>query len=326
MLTLVRRIAVVSIVALVCVSAAFADDHAAKNKEIVAAFVEQVCNDNRLDLIGEYFTEDYIEHNLMPGAPGGIEGLRGMLGQMETAFPGVEHRVIDMVASGDYVGIRATMAGTNTGPLFDMPPTGKKVSVEMIGIVRIEDGKIVEHWGNSNDASMLRQLGVMPDDGMTPVAKEASADRMKRDESVSNDDAIAVAKQWMDIINSNKFSLIDEIIADGYQDHGPAMPSANVDEIKAFMKMLKAAFPDMKTTIEATVAEGGMVATHWSATMTHAGDFMGMPATGKKLRITGTMFDRVSGGQIHDHWEVVDEMAMAQQMGMIPGPDGGMDH
>ncbi len=305
-------------------SMAFAGDHAAKNKAVVEGFMNDVCNARQLGRLGEFFAEDYVEHRPAPGAPPGIEGLRAMLGQMEEAFPDVVHTIDDIVASGDLVGFRATVAGTHKGSMMGMPATGKEISVAAIGIVRVKDGKIIEHWGNSDDVRMMRQLGMVPDEGVPPAPPEAAPDRLIRDTSVPNDDALATTARWLEVFDHEDYDVLDELIADGYQDHGPAIGLSDVQAMKDFMAQLKGAFPDMVTKVEATVAEGGMVATHWSATMTHTGDFMGMPATGKTVHMTGSMFDRVSGGQIHDHWEIVDEMAMMAQLGQMPAMDESM--
>jgi predicted ester cyclase len=54
------------------------------------------------------------------------------------------------------------MEATHTGDFFGIPPTGKRVSIDGIHILRIADGRVAEHWGNNDDLGLMRQLGVIP--------------------------------------------------------------------------------------------------------------------------------------------------------------------
>jgi predicted ester cyclase len=65
-----------------------------------------------------------------------------------------------MVVTADKIAVRVVMTGTHTGDLFGIAPTGKYVSVNQFQIERIENGKIVEHWRQTDDLGMLRQLGL----------------------------------------------------------------------------------------------------------------------------------------------------------------------
>ena len=67
-----------------------------------------------------------------------------------------------VVAEGDIVAGRMTTKGTHKGDLMGIPPTGKQVEFTEIHIVRIANGKAVEHWGNQDDSTLMQQLGVMP--------------------------------------------------------------------------------------------------------------------------------------------------------------------
>ena len=64
-----------------------------------------------------------------------------------------------IIAEGDKVVARVTMTGTHTGDFWGVPPTGRKVNLTAIYIVRIADGKIVEHWGEEDGMKVFRQLG-----------------------------------------------------------------------------------------------------------------------------------------------------------------------
>ena len=76
-----------------------------------------------------------------------------------------------MVAEGDKVATRKTFHGTHQGEFMGIPPTGQQVSIGLIDIVRIVDGKVVEHWSIGDNLGMMQQLGVIP---MPEQSEEAS--------------------------------------------------------------------------------------------------------------------------------------------------------
>lgn len=80
----------------------------------------------------------------------------------EAAFPNYELIADDIVAEADKVAVRATFRGTHKGEFFGIPATGKEVSVSLMLIYRIAGGKIVEHWVNADQLSLMQQLGAIP--------------------------------------------------------------------------------------------------------------------------------------------------------------------
>ena len=80
---------------------------------------------------------------------------------MHSAFPDLQMNVEDMIAEGDKVVARVRMSGTHQGEFMGIDPTGNRVEISGIDILRVADGKIVEHWGNFDDLGMMQQLGVI---------------------------------------------------------------------------------------------------------------------------------------------------------------------
>ena len=79
-------------------------------------------------------------------------------------------------------------------------------------------------------------------------------------------------------------------------------------------------FPDLELSIEFMVAEGDMVALRWTATGTHDGEFRGIPATGRRINVTGIAVYRVSGGRIVEIWSQPDLLGLLRQIGAVAEP------
>jgi steroid delta-isomerase-like uncharacterized protein len=125
-----------------------------------------------------------------------------------------------------------------------------------------------------------------------------------------------------EVFSQGKLEVIDELVAEDFVEHEEMPPGveANREGIKQFVTMFRTAFPDMKAKLVATAVDGDELWMHSEFSGTNTGEFMGMPATGKKMAVSG--FDRVKvkDGKVVEHWGLVDMMAMMTQLGMIPEP------
>ncbi len=92
------------------------------------------------------------------------------------------------------------------------------------------------------------------------------------------------------------------------------------EALKQFVTMFRAAFSDTQTTVDDAIAEGDKVAWRWTFRGTHTSPFMGIPATGKAITLTGITIDRVVGNQIVERWNQADFMGMMQQLSVTPAP------
>lgn len=97
----------------------------------------------------------------------------------------------------------------------------------------------------------------------------------------------------------------------------PGMPST-VEGMKQALPAFRTAFPDMRITVGAMVADGDTVAYRATWTATHRGEFTGIPATGKRVTVTGTYIDQIINGKIARHEGDWDQLGMLQQLGVIP--------
>ena len=138
-----------------------ANAQAEANKTIVRSFLDQLAQGDttRVDSL---FAEAFVEHQMMPGMTPSREGLKSMIVGFHTAFPDLKNTVNDITADGDKVWMYSNMSGTMKGEFMGMKPTGKSFNVEAFDLVRIENGKIAEHWGSMDNMAMMEQLGATP--------------------------------------------------------------------------------------------------------------------------------------------------------------------
>ena len=107
--------------------------------------------------------DDFMDNDAMPGMAPGKEGMIDMIGMYVNAFPNLNIVVDHWVAEGDLVAGVLTTEGTQTGEFMGMPASGRAFSVREMHMVRVANGKMVEHWGLANELSMMQQLGAMPE-------------------------------------------------------------------------------------------------------------------------------------------------------------------
>ena len=135
-------------------------------------------------------------------------------------------------------------------------------------------------------------------------------------------DHSAQLRQMYDFINARDIDGFADVLADDFVEHEETPGLAPTREgVKQFFQMYVAAFPDLRFDPDDILASGDKVVGRVTASGTHKGEFMGMPATGKHFSVQLIDIIRFGDdGLAHEHWGVVDVMAMMQQLGVIPTP------
>jgi steroid delta-isomerase-like uncharacterized protein len=137
------------------------------NKVLVRRFVDEVQSGGNIDLIDEICSPEFVNHSAPPGVPADREGIKIVTAMFRGAFPDSYFTVEDMVAEGDRVATRKTFHGTHEDEFMGMPPSGRAVSMGLIDIVRVSDGRVVEHWAMGDSLGLMQQLGVIPQPGQS---------------------------------------------------------------------------------------------------------------------------------------------------------------
>ena len=142
------------------------EGRADENKEVVRRFVAAV-NQRDFGALDALVAPDVVRHS--PSTPGvsvrSLEELKAFLRQDLAAVPDAVQEIRMILAEGDRVAVWANYSGTQDGPLGPFPATGRTVDLDFAGILRVEDGRIVEMWVVWDNVDMLTQLGHMEPPG-----------------------------------------------------------------------------------------------------------------------------------------------------------------
>ncbi len=135
-----------------------------ENKALVRCWVE-AWNTGNIDAVGGFVTVDYVRHD--PNSPEvrGPEAEQRLVEMYRAAFPDLRFTVEHLVAEGDSVAARLTVRGTHRGELLGIPPTGNQVTLAVMELYRLADGKIAEQWVTMDALGLLQQLGAIPGPG-----------------------------------------------------------------------------------------------------------------------------------------------------------------
>jgi steroid delta-isomerase-like uncharacterized protein len=130
-----------------------------QNRALVRRIVDEAWNQGNLVVVDEVFAPDYQEHNPRPGQEPGIDGYKGGVAMLRTAFPDLSLDVHDVIAEGDRVAVLYTLHGTHDGELMGIPASGQRVSSDGMVFARFRDGRIIERWGVQDMLTLLQQIG-----------------------------------------------------------------------------------------------------------------------------------------------------------------------
>lgn len=123
-----------------------------------------------------------------------------------------------------------------------------------------------------------------------------------------------------EVFDNKNVDAIDELIDANGVDHTPWPGYGSTrDEVKRGLADFITAFPDLRVTVDDVITQGNKVVIRSTMSGTNTGEFMGMPATGKRVEnIGGIDIVEVKGSKLGDHWGYVDSPSMMAQLGLMP--------
>ena len=120
--------------------------------------------------------------------------------------------------------------------------------------------------------------------------------------------------------NEGDTTAVDELMATNAAIHMPTGEVVDPEGLKRFAALWRESFPDWHSSFEELLAEGDKVAERWTGRGTHQGELQGIPPTGKRVEVPGSVFYRIVGGKIVEFRGQLDMMSLMQQLGAIAPP------
>jgi steroid delta-isomerase-like uncharacterized protein len=141
-------------------------------------------------------------------------------------------------------------------------------------------------------------------------------------EEMSGEERAAVVERWIEAYNDRDTQAEAAARTPGYVAHVPgAAGPLNGDAWVGWTSAFLAAFPDLRLTVEDSVAAGDKVAARITFRATHRGEFQGIPPTGQQVTFSSIELNRMEGGKVAEHWVELDLLGLLQQLGAIPTPE-----
>jgi steroid delta-isomerase-like uncharacterized protein len=287
--------------AVVCAGLAVAVATAAKKSEneiLIGKYVE-VWNNADFSGADEILAADVVRHGpLAAFSTQGRDGLKAYIAGTRAEYPDLKVTIDDLQDDGNRVvlswSVRATYGGT------EFPEAvGRTMKMKGTSIYRVAGGRIAEEWASWDHLGVNEQLGIR-------VAPE-TPDQNK----------VLVRRFLEEIYENGNMEVAYEIVAEDHVFHVPAGADykSGRDGVQSRAAMFRGAFPDLDFNYGEMLAAGDLVASSWTFTGTHKGEFLGVAPTGKRVAIEGLSMARISNGKIVESWGYWDTGQLYEQLG-----------
>jgi C-1 hydroxylase len=139
---------------------------------------------------------------------------------------------------------------------------------------------------------------------------------------MSTEENKAIVRRYQEAYNTNNLDALDALVAVDLISHdlAPGLPQGLASG-KLVHQRAVAAMPDYQAVIEDLIAEGEKVVARMTIKGTHsAADFLGLPASGRRINVPAISIFRIANGKIVEHWAASDTLGLLQQLGALPAP------
>lgn len=134
---------------------------------------------------------------------------------------------------------------------------------------------------------------------------------------MADNDAAELVKEYIEAVWSrDDIEALHRLTTPGFRYFLGGQPGRGHSEMEELLSRTRAAFPDWRVEISKIITEDDHVAVRWSGTVTHQGEFHGIPATGRRIAVSGINVYRIEDGKIAAEWEQMDTIGMLRQLGI----------
>lgn len=130
----------------------------AENKAVVLRFNKEFLEGGNIEVLREIVGDTFTNHTAPGNFPKDVSGLIQFVTMLHKGFPDLSITIHEQIGEGDLVATRKTINATHLGEIMGHQPTGKKITINVMDIVRVRDGKYVDHWGMNNMMQVIQQL------------------------------------------------------------------------------------------------------------------------------------------------------------------------
>jgi predicted ester cyclase len=162
---------------------------------------------------------------------------------------------------------------------------------------------------------------------MSQEPTTGAADAAEKDTGPSN---LGEASRQLiqESFNQGNFALADELVAPSAVDHDPATAAQmrglrGPELLKRTAGLYRAAFPDVRISVDDVIVAGDKVVLRWHSEGTHRGELAGLAPTGARGSVTGISINQWKDGKIVETWTEWDNLGLARQLGAAP-PEGSI--
>jgi steroid delta-isomerase-like uncharacterized protein len=134
---------------------------------------------------------------------------------------------------------------------------------------------------------------------------------------VDKDNGRVMRRAFEEIMARGNVEIIDELFAPDFVGHDTSGGTFGREEFRAGVLAMLGAFSDRQVVIADQVVAAEKAATRWQAAAIHAGEFNGIPGTGRAVTLTGISIDRIVAGKIVESWEITDDAGLLRQLGVL---------
>ncbi len=316
-------------------------------KVTVWRFLEECFNQGREGVALEICHPDYINRSSVMAVPKGPEGLVSNIRAGRSTIEGLKLNVIAMVAEGDDVILLRQTRG-KTGRYLGDGGSDEEASQWTLARFGFEDGRIRHHVSNWEPLRIMAQGGAL--DAMLAKANgrhvadfTAAGLKTRRFENYTKypaqDEAVAVHPADPETRRRNA-ALAENVLrhafgagatpaaealagGDAYLSYADFPDQRGPTGLTARRTAFRAAFGDAKIEIKTLLVEAGSAAMRWELTIVNHGGYLGLPATGRTITVTGSSFARIENGRVVEWMEVMDLLRLVRQLGglaaVMPG-------